>query len=186
MKNTPPTYQKTITKTFKKYLDDFMKIFLDDFIMYSGMENHMQKFILCFQNCKEYGISLNPNKFAFMVFSGVILGFITSKERKLPNPKKIQAILNMPPPKNPHYIQIFNRMAQLYKYFIKTFVAIMAHITKLTRKTKASLWTKDYHKVWELIKQKYIETSILISPNWEVEFHVHTYASLLIMGAMLS
>jgi hypothetical protein len=36
-----------------------------------------------------------------MVFSGMILGFIVSKERKLPNPKKIQAIVNMPPPKNP-------------------------------------------------------------------------------------
>jgi hypothetical protein len=37
-----------------------------------------------------------------------------------------------------------------------------------------------------LIKQKYIEAVILISPNWQVEFHVHTYASLLAMGAMLS
>jgi len=41
--------------------------------------------------------SLNPNKCAFMVFSGMILGFIVSKERKQPNPKKIQAIVNMPP-----------------------------------------------------------------------------------------
>ncbi len=26
---------------------------------------------------------------------------------------------------------------------------------------------------------------ILISPNWDVEFHVHTYACLLVIGAML-
>jgi hypothetical protein len=36
-----------------------------------------------------------------MVFLGMILGFIISKERKLPYPKKIQAIVNMPPLKNP-------------------------------------------------------------------------------------
>jgi hypothetical protein len=36
-----------------------------------------------------------------MVFSRMILGFIISKKRKLPDPKKIQAIVNMPPPKNP-------------------------------------------------------------------------------------
>jgi len=36
-----------------------------------------------------------------MVFLGMILGFIISKEQKLPDPKKIQAIINMPPPKNP-------------------------------------------------------------------------------------
>jgi mevalonate kinase len=39
---------------------------------------------------------------------------------------------------------------------------------------------------WELIKQKYIEASILISLNWQVEFHVHTNASLLDVGVMMS
>jgi hypothetical protein len=50
--------------------------------------------------------------------------------------------------------------------FIKNFVAIMAPIIKLTKNTESFLWTKECQKAWELIKQKYIETSILISPNW--------------------
>jgi hypothetical protein len=74
-----------------------MKIFLDDFTMYSDMENHLHNLRLCFQKCKEYGISLNPNKCAFMVFSGMTLGVIVSKEGKLQYPKKIHAIVNMPP-----------------------------------------------------------------------------------------
>jgi hypothetical protein len=78
-----------------------MKIFLDDFTMYNDMDNHLQKFILCFQKCKEYGINMNLNKCAFMVFLEMILGFIVFKEGKLPNPKKIHAIINMPPPKTP-------------------------------------------------------------------------------------
>jgi hypothetical protein len=65
-----------------------MKIFLDDFTMYNDMESHLQKLKLCFQKCRDYGISLNPDKCAFMVFSKMILGFIISKQRKLPNPKK--------------------------------------------------------------------------------------------------
>jgi hypothetical protein len=44
---------------------------------------------------------VNLNKYAFMVFSRMILGFIISKEGKLLDPKKIQAIVNMPPSKNP-------------------------------------------------------------------------------------
>jgi hypothetical protein len=78
-----------------------MNIFFDDFILYNNMDSHLQKFRLFFQKCREYGISLNRVKCVFMVFSGIILVFIVSKERKLPNPKKIQAIVNMPPPKNP-------------------------------------------------------------------------------------
>jgi len=34
-------------------------------------------------------------------------------------------------------------------------------------------------------KKKYIETPILISQNWQVEFHVHIDASLLVVGAMV-
>jgi hypothetical protein len=36
-----------------------------------------------------------------MVFSGWILGFIISKERKILGPKKVQAIANMLIPTNP-------------------------------------------------------------------------------------
>ncbi len=68
------------------------------------MDNHSQKFILCFPKCREYGISLNLDNCAFMVFLGMILGFIISKEGKLPDPKKIQVIINMPPLKNPQHI----------------------------------------------------------------------------------
>jgi hypothetical protein len=56
-----------------------MKIFLDDFTVDSDMDNHLQKLGLCCQKCKEYGISLNLDKCAFMVFSRMILGFIVSK-----------------------------------------------------------------------------------------------------------
>jgi hypothetical protein len=56
-----------------------MKIFLDDFKMYNGMESHLQNLRLCFQKNREYGINLNLNKCAFMVFSRMILGFIVSK-----------------------------------------------------------------------------------------------------------
>ncbi len=74
-----------------------------------------------------------------MIFSGMILGFIVSKEGKLSDPKKIQVIVNMPPPKNPQQIQVFNGMAWFYKCFIKNFAVIMAPIIKLTKKIEFSL-----------------------------------------------
>ncbi len=77
-------------------------------------------------------------------------------------------------------------MVQFYKCFIKNFASIMAPIIKLTRKTKKKLWTKECQKAWELIKQKYIEALILIPSNWDMEFHVHTYALVLDVGALLA
>jgi hypothetical protein len=58
-------------------------------MVYSDMESHLMKLKLCFQKYKEHRISLNPNKCAFMVFSRLVLGFIVSKEGKIPDPKKV-------------------------------------------------------------------------------------------------
>jgi hypothetical protein len=53
----------------------------------------------------------------------------------------------------------------------------MAPITKLLKKTKIFKWTFECQIAWENIKNQYIQAPILISHNWELEFHVHTYAS---------
>jgi hypothetical protein len=78
-----------------------MIFFLDDFIVYNDMESHLMKLRLCFQKCREYRINFNLEKCAYMVFSRLILGFIVSKEGKLLDPKKVQAIMSMPLPTNP-------------------------------------------------------------------------------------
>jgi hypothetical protein len=83
------------------------------------MDMHLAKLRLCFQKCKEFGISLNPNKCAFMLFSRMILRFMISKECKLTNPKKIQTIVQMHVPINPQQIHVFNRMARFYKHLSK-------------------------------------------------------------------
>ncbi len=48
--------------------------------------------LFCFDLRKELGINQNPKKCAFMVFLGIILGFIVSKEGKKLDFKKIEGI----------------------------------------------------------------------------------------------
>jgi hypothetical protein len=68
VKNGPRTYQRAITQACHEYIDVFMKIFLDDFTIFSDLSTHLEKFTKCFFKCREFGIRLNPNKCAFMVF----------------------------------------------------------------------------------------------------------------------
>jgi hypothetical protein len=118
-----------------------MKIFLDDFIIFSDLSTHLEKLGKCFLKCREYGISLNLDKCAFMVYSRTILGFIVSKEGKTLDPKKIEALVKMLVPKTPQEIQVFNGMAQFYRCFINLFAFIMAPIAKLFKKAKVFEWT---------------------------------------------
>ncbi len=72
-----------------------MKIILDDFTIFSDLSTHLEKLKKCFLKCKKFNISLNLDKCAFMVFLGTILGFIVSKEGKVMDPKKVEALINM-------------------------------------------------------------------------------------------
>jgi hypothetical protein len=73
--------------------------FLDDFTIFNDLSTHLEKLKKCFLKCKKYGISLNPNKCAFIVWSRTILGFIVSKEGKTLDPKKMKALVKMSMPK---------------------------------------------------------------------------------------
>jgi hypothetical protein len=89
---------------FCEYLGVFMKLFLDDFNVFGDFKMHLAKFLLCFDKCQEFGISLNLKKCTFLVYLGVILGYMVSKVRKLFHLKKISIIVNMPAPKMPRDI----------------------------------------------------------------------------------
>jgi len=101
VKNGPPTYQRAITQTFHEYIDVFMKIFLDDFTIFNDLLTHLEKLRKCFFKSKKFRINLNPNKCAFMLFLRTILGFIVFKKGKVMDPKKVQALMNMPIPMTP-------------------------------------------------------------------------------------
>jgi hypothetical protein len=60
--------------------------------------SHLEKLKKCLLKCREFGVSLNLDKYAFMVFSKVILGFIVPKEGKIMDPNNIETLSNMPVP----------------------------------------------------------------------------------------
>jgi len=184
--NAPATYQRVIMKAFQDYLRKFMRAFLDDFCVYSDLDTHLDKLTLCFQKCREFHISLNPEKCLFLAYSGVILGYVVSKDGKFPDPKKIEAIRLMPRPRTAHDVQVFNGLAQFNRCFIRNYAGIMEPITKLLRKSEEFVWTERCESAWQQIKQQYTMAPILIPPRWDLEFHVHSDASNLAVGAMLA
>jgi hypothetical protein len=101
LKNGAPTYHRAVTKAFREYIDVFLKIFLDEFTIFSDLSTHLEKLNKCFLKCREFGVNLNLDKCAFMVFSKTILGFIVLKEDKVMDPKKVEALVNMLVPTNP-------------------------------------------------------------------------------------
>ena len=88
-----------------------MKLFLDEFNVCFDEATHPSKLQFCFEKCRKFGISLNLEKSLMMVISSVILEHVVSQDGKFPNPKKIQAIQDMPKPQRHVDVQVFNGLA---------------------------------------------------------------------------
>ena len=92
----------------------------------------------------------------------------------------------MPPPKNIKANQTFNGLAQFNRCFIKDYVGIMEPITRLTRKREVFDWTTECENAYQYIKTRSQNAPILIRVDWKLEFHAHTDATDIAVGAMLA
>ena len=71
-------------------------------------DGHLDDLKVTFDTLRSYNINLNPSKCAFVVMAGKFLGFMESQRGIEVNPNKIQAIMEMTPPRNIKEVQSLN------------------------------------------------------------------------------
>lgn len=77
-----------------------MEVYINDMIVKSLLLNgHISDLQECFQNLRKNNMRLNLAKNIFGLGSGKFLSFLINQRRIEANPKKIQAVLNMHPPR---------------------------------------------------------------------------------------
>jgi len=86
------------------------------------------------------------------------------KEKISVDPSKIQAVKDWPISKTVTEIKSFIRLAGYYRRFIQNFSKIAAPLTRLTRKRKKYIWTKEYTTTFEQLKKRLITAPILKTP----------------------
>uniref|UniRef100_A0A2N9G1N4 RNase H type-1 domain-containing protein n=1 Tax=Fagus sylvatica TaxID=28930 RepID=A0A2N9G1N4_FAGSY len=91
LKNAGATYQRAMVTLFHDMIHHEIEVYVDDMIAKSRTtQDHLTDLRKLFQRLKKYQLRLNPNKCAFGVTSGKLLGFIgvpsfyTSQSKKHP------------------------------------------------------------------------------------------------------
>jgi hypothetical protein len=81
-------------------LKHIVEAYLDDLASRSRKKkDHPTHLRLIFERCRYFRICLNPNKCSFCVMSGCLLGFIVSTIGIMVDPLKVEAIIQLPPPR---------------------------------------------------------------------------------------
>ena len=101
LKNAGATSQRLINKLFQDQIGRSMEVYVDDMIVKSRAGPQLVPDLREILNIlRESRMRLNPNKCTFGVRSGRFLGFLVSREGIRANPEKLQAIMDMAPPRN--------------------------------------------------------------------------------------
>jgi hypothetical protein len=114
---------------------------------------------------KKYQLRLNPNKCAFGVTSGKLLGFIVSGRGIEIDPAKVQAIRSMPAPRTEKEIRSFLGRINYIARFIAQLTATCEPLFKLLRKDVKIKWTEDCQKAFDKIKEYLLNPPILVPPT---------------------
>ncbi|KAL2608843.1 hypothetical protein R1flu_027416 [Riccia fluitans] len=120
------------------------------------------------------------------VSSEVLLGHIISKDGLLPDPAKIDAILQMEALGDLKGVQRFMGAVGYYRRFIRDFAHIALPLFGLLQTDQAFEWSEDCQATFDLLRIALVFSPILAVPDWNKPFHVHTDASTFAIGAVLA
>ena len=101
------------------------------------------------------------------------LGYMVSQGGTKVDPSKIKAVMNWEKPTSVIEIRSFLGLADYYRRFRKGFSQISLPLTKLTRKNAPFVWTANYEKSFQELKEKLSSTPILVLPDPSGPFEVY-------------
>jgi len=122
LKNAGATYQRLIDKAFKDQIGRNVEAYVDDIVIKSNSEEKMLADVQeTFDTLRSINMKLNPSKCSFGMEEGKFLGHIVTPRGIKANPKKVQAVMDMPSPKTKKQVQSLNgKLAALARFLSKS------------------------------------------------------------------
>jgi hypothetical protein len=93
-----------------------------------------------------------------------------------PQPKKVEIILELSPPKTKRQLRHFLGMTNYCRYMLQKRSHTLAPLTRLASPLVKYKWGEKQQKTFDEIKQEVSQETLLAFPDFEKEFHVYTDA----------
>ena len=142
LKNAKATYQRLMNKMFAHQIGRNVQVYVNDMLIKGVREDdHLSDLQETFNMLRTYNMKLNPSKCAFEVTAGKFLGFMVSQRGIEVNLEKVQAIMELAPPKTIKEVQNLNgKIAALNRFVSQATDKCLPFFCTLKRSFK---WTDE-------------------------------------------
>lgn len=161
IKSGPQVFQKKNHVNFGDiggvfiYSDDIM-------VMGKTREEHDKNLIKVLNRAREKGIKFNFNKMKISQTEIKYLGHVFAEDKIIPDPDRIIALKEMGNPKDKNDLKKFLGVVSYLRAFIPNLAEITAPLRDLLKKNVIFSWNQKHSECIELIKQKTINSPILV------------------------
>ncbi|KAK7576094.1 hypothetical protein V9T40_012380 [Parthenolecanium corni] len=192
-----PNGLKTSAQTFQRFIDsllrglDFVYAYIDDICIFSeNKEQHKHHLRQLLAKLDEAGLTINVAKSEFGKDEVDFLGYNISQGGIAPKSKKVQAILDYPPPKDMHGLRRFLGMTNFYRRCIPQAANTMAVLHDMTKGSKKKdktpiSFNEEQLKAFEETKAKLANAAMIAHPDENLNVILATDASDFAIGATL-
>jgi hypothetical protein len=119
LKNAGATYQRAMNLIFHELLGIIVEIYIDDIVVKSAsLDSHLADLCLAFEKIHQYGLKMNPLKYAFGVSAGKFLGFIIHEHSIEIDPKQVESMKKVKAPTYKRELQSFFGKVDYLRRFI--------------------------------------------------------------------
>ncbi|KAM4691997.1 uncharacterized protein WCC33_016819 [Rhinophrynus dorsalis] len=188
MKNAPATFQRLVDRLLSG-AQEFACAYLDDIAVYSeSWEDHLLHIEAILGRIHGAGLTIRPDKCQVGMGEVQYLGHRVGSGCQRPEPAKIESIVNWPQPQTKKQVLAFLGTAGCYRRFVPRYSDIAKPLTDLTKKAlpRRVTWTPACAQAFESLKDALGKVPVLAAPNFNLPFLIHTDASNVGLGAVLS
>ena len=186
LKNAPATFARYMTELMRKYqLKNTHHYFDDILIATRDLTSHLRALKDLFMALAKENLTVNTDKCHFLQDKVDFLGMTINSEGIRSQDNKVEAIKEMPDPKNRRELMRFLGMVNFYHKFIPNYALYAAPLHDLLKKDTKWSWDENCRLAVGKLKDLLSESHILIPFNRARKTILYTDASGIGIGAVL-
>ena len=182
----PDIFQEKMSELMQDF--GFVRTYLDDVLILSNGSyvDHLKKVDQVLARLQAVGLKINIHKSAFCRTECEYLGYWITRNGIKPLSKKVEAINKIATPTTRKQLRSFIGMVNYYRDMWQGRSELLAPLSSLTSNKVKWEWTDIHQKAFDNMKKAIARETILAYPDFSKPFDIHTDASKVQLGAVIS